>query len=111
MSAEHSRGPMLGYGDRVMIAVFGLLFVLVTGLGLLRVWYNTQEIKAGIRLDEASRALKRAESERVELSLVRSWLRQPQELRARAQREAGLEPVMPSHIIPLESARTDGDTL
>lgn len=111
MSLDSGRGPMLVYGDRVMIAVFGLLFVLMTGLGLLRVWYNTQEIKAGIRLDKASTDLKLVESERVELSLVRSWLRQPQELKARAQREAGLEPVMPSHIIPLDAARPHGDAL
>ncbi len=94
-----------------MVAVFAALFVLVTGLGLLRVWYNTQEIKAGIRLDQARCDLKSVESERVELSLVRSWLRQPKELKARARREAGLEPVLPSHIIPLDSPRPDGDTL
>jgi hypothetical protein len=87
--------------DWILLAAMAGLFVLVTTLGMVRVWYNTQEMYAGVRLEQARRDLQKADSDGVRLGLVRSWLKQPDELRERAERE-GLGAVPPSRIVPIE---------
>lgn len=88
--------------DWIVLGAMAGMFVVTTTMGMVRVWYNTQELHAGVRLEQARRELQKAEAENVRLGLVRSWLKQPNELRERAQREAGLTTVPPSRIVPIE---------
>jgi len=88
--------------DWIILGTIVAMFVVTTTMGMVRVWYNTQELHAGVRLEQARRDLQKTEAENVRLGLVRSWLKQPDELRERAQREAGLSAVPPSRIVPIE---------
>lgn len=90
-----------------LIGLFVVLALVATTLGLMRVHYNMSEIQTGQRLDRARKALAEAERDQVRLGLVRSWLRQPTELRERARREAGLEGVSPQDIVPVEPPATE----
>jgi hypothetical protein len=86
----------------ILLAAMLAVFVVATTMGMVRVWYNTQELHAGVRLEAARRELQRVDAENVRLGLVRSWMKQPDDLRERAQREAGLTAVPPSRIVPIE---------
>jgi hypothetical protein len=88
--------------DWIVLAAMIAVFAVVTTMGMVRVWYNTQELHAGVRLESARKELQKAETENVRLGLVRSWMKQPDELRDRAEHEAGLTTVPPSRIVPIE---------
>jgi len=88
--------------DWIVLGAMLALFVVMTTMGMVRVWYNTQELHAGVRLESARKELQKADAENVRLGLVRSWMKQPDQLRDRAEHEAGLTTVPPSRIVPIE---------